>query len=198
MEEKNCSRFWQNRATGESTRCSTLQNASKNEELDGSNGRHLFKMLKKQKNSHRFRFVDPYKIGYVRPMEGKTMKGNQINQRAQVLAKRLVGTSDDQICIVPCNVGDHWILTIINPHKEEVCLLDPLFPRIHDDRWQTVVDMTLKLFFAETKNTKARKKSVWKVMKAPKQPDGMQCGFFVLRYMRQLIQFDGSLDMASM
>ncbi|KAL8499161.1 hypothetical protein ACS0TY_022221 [Phlomoides rotata] len=83
------------------------------------------------------------------------------------------------------------------PHKEDVCLLDPLLSRIHDERWQTVVDMALKLFFAETKTTKARKKYVWKVIKAPKQPDGMQCGFFVLRYMRQLIQFDGSLDMAS-
>ncbi|KAL8472567.1 hypothetical protein ACS0TY_029050 [Phlomoides rotata] len=35
----------------------------------------------------------------------------------------------------------HWILTIINPHKDEICLFDPLHEGIVDDAWKDVVDM---------------------------------------------------------
>ncbi|KAL8505397.1 hypothetical protein ACS0TY_016581 [Phlomoides rotata] len=34
--------------------------------------------------------------------------------------------------------------------------------------------------------------------KVPTQPDLKQCGFFVLRYMRCIFEFEGSVDMDSM
>ncbi|KAL8540281.1 hypothetical protein ACS0TY_001756 [Phlomoides rotata] len=93
----------------------------------------------------------------------------------------------------------HWILTIINPHKDEICLFDPLHEGIVDDAWKDVVDMALKMFNAETIANKPKKRaSIWKVIKVPKQPDLKQCGFFVLQYMRCIFEFEGSVDMDSM
>ncbi|KAL8488079.1 hypothetical protein ACS0TY_024385 [Phlomoides rotata] len=93
----------------------------------------------------------------------------------------------------------HWILTIINPHKDEICLFDPLHEGIANDAWKDVVDMALKMFNAETMVNKPKKRaSIWKVIKVPKQLDLKQCGFFVLRYMRCIFEFEGSVDMDSM
>ncbi|KAL8499020.1 hypothetical protein ACS0TY_022107 [Phlomoides rotata] len=136
----------------------------------------------KHKNFEKFRFVDPYGVGHVPSTNNEqTFIDAQISRRARVLINRLVGTPANQLCVVPCNTGGHWILTIINPHKDEICLFDPLHEGIANDAWKDVVDMALKMFNAETMANKPKKRaSIWKVIKVPKQPDLKQCGFFVL------------------
>ncbi|KAL8510910.1 hypothetical protein ACS0TY_017650 [Phlomoides rotata] len=99
--------------------------------------------------------------------------------RARVLTNRLVGTPVNQLCVVPYNTGGHWILTIINPHKDEICLFDPLHEGIVDDAWKDVVDMALKMFNVETM---AKKKELQ----------------YVLRYIRCIFEFEGSVDIDSM
>ncbi|KAL8498121.1 hypothetical protein ACS0TY_021449 [Phlomoides rotata] len=62
-----------------------------------------------------------------------------------------------------------------------------------------IIFWALKMFNAETMTNKPKKRaSIWKVIKVPKQPDLKQCGFFVLRYMRCIFEFEGSVDMDSM
>ncbi|KAL8498631.1 hypothetical protein ACS0TY_021827 [Phlomoides rotata] len=36
------------------------------------------------------------------------------------------------------------------------------------------------------------------VIKVPKQPDAKQCGFYVLRYMRQIVEYEGEVDTRSL
>ncbi|KAL8541244.1 hypothetical protein ACS0TY_002482 [Phlomoides rotata] len=160
---------------------------------------HLYNKFK-HKNFEKFRFVDPYGVRYVPSTNnGQTFIDAQISRRARVLTNRLMGTPANQLCVVSCNTVGHWILTIINPHKDEICLFDPLHEGIADDAWKDVVDMALKMFNAETMAHKPKKRaSIWKVIKVPKQPDLKQCGFFVLRYMRCIFEFEGSVDMDSM
>ncbi|KAL8485947.1 hypothetical protein ACS0TY_028018 [Phlomoides rotata] len=160
---------------------------------------HLYNKFK-HKNFEKFKFVDPYGVGHVPSTNNEqTFIDAQISRRARVLTNRLVGTPANQLCVVPCNTGGHWILTIINPHKDEICLFDPLNEGIANDAWKDVVDMALKMFNAETMANKPKKRaSIWKVIKVPKQPDLKQCGFFVLRYMRCIFEFEGSVDMDSM
>ncbi|KAL8498171.1 hypothetical protein ACS0TY_021490 [Phlomoides rotata] len=56
-----------------------------------------------------------------------------------------------------------------------------------------------RLCEVETVTNKPKKRApVWKGIKVPKQPDLKQCGFFVLRYMRCIFEFEGSVDMDSM
>ncbi|KAL8486949.1 hypothetical protein ACS0TY_023586 [Phlomoides rotata] len=37
---------------------------------------------------------------------------------------------------------------------------------------------------------KKRANMKWNVIKVPKQPDAKQCGFYVLRYMRQIVEYE--------
>ncbi|XP_057810149.1 uncharacterized protein LOC131024659 [Salvia miltiorrhiza] len=99
--------------------------------------------------------------------------------------------------MVPCNVCDHWILTIIDPYKEEAAMLDPFYDGIHDGVWKQVVQLALKLFNAQ-KQRKGRKMSSWSVIKVPKQPDNFQCGFYVMKYMKEIVECDGSQTIGSL
>ncbi|KZV25401.1 hypothetical protein F511_07285 [Dorcoceras hygrometricum] len=54
---------------------------------------------------------------------------------------RLNAASANQIVMVPSNIGGHWILTVLEPYKDVVYLLDPLVHRICNDDLKYVVDM---------------------------------------------------------
>ncbi|XP_057795183.1 uncharacterized protein LOC131011392 isoform X1 [Salvia miltiorrhiza] len=110
-----------------------------------------------------------------------------MERRAQDLANRLVGTLSNQFVLVPCNVDEHWILTVIDPHKEEIGILDPFYSGIHDSTWKKVIEWALKMFNA-TMQRKGRKTLNWSIPKVPKQPDNSQCGFYVMRYMKDIIE----------
>ncbi|XP_075524108.1 uncharacterized protein LOC142556534 isoform X2 [Primulina tabacum] len=42
--------------------------------------------------------------------------------------------------------------------------------------------------FNSTKGRKGRKRVQWEVIKAPKQPDAKQCGYYVMRFMTQITE----------
>ncbi|XP_074555684.1 uncharacterized protein LOC141811563 [Curcuma longa] len=121
----------------------------------------------------------------------------QLNKRASYLSSRLIGTSTGQLVVVPCNIGFHWILTMINVEKEIVYLLDPLRHRIYDQDWKYVVNMALTLYNAEA-GRKGKKQPTWEVVKAPRQPDAKQCGFYIMRYMKDIIENFGVGDKESL
>ncbi|XP_073159066.1 uncharacterized protein [Henckelia pumila] len=68
-----------------------------------------------------------------------------------------------------------------------VYLLDSASHRIRDEEWKYVVEMALKLFNSN-KGKKGRKHVQWEVINAPRQPDMKQCGYYVMRYMRQITE----------
>ncbi|KAH6782299.1 hypothetical protein C2S51_007592, partial [Perilla frutescens var. frutescens] len=83
-------------------------------------------------------------------------------------------------------ICEHWILTVIEPHKEVVYLLDPLSHRIRDD-WRYVVNIAMRLFNASL-GKKGKTQPTWEIIKGPRQPDNKQCGYYVMRYMREIVQ----------
>ncbi|XP_074569656.1 uncharacterized protein LOC141826314 [Curcuma longa] len=149
---------------------------------------HLYKNMMTDIMKEKFRFMNPHSIPYIatttRDNKGKL---ERLNQRASLLADRLSCASVDQLVLVPCNVGFHWILTVIEPYKEVVYLLDSLSHRMCYDDWKYIVEMALRLFNSN-KGRKGRKKSVWELVQAPRQPDDKQCGYYVMRFMRQIIE----------
>ncbi|XP_073306614.1 uncharacterized protein [Primulina huaijiensis] len=104
---------------------------------------HLFKKMKIDNKTDMFRFVNPHTIPYMPYVTrlDKNRKIEHLNERASVLAERLSGASTNQLVLVPHNVGYHWILTVIDPYKEMVYLLDSLSHRNRYDDWKYVVDM---------------------------------------------------------
>ncbi|XP_042382272.1 uncharacterized protein LOC121974982 [Zingiber officinale] len=103
---------------------------------------YLYKKLLKDNKKEKFRFVNPHKIPYMATSaHDKKGKFERLNQRASHLAGRLSGASVDQLVLVPCNIGFHWILTVIDPYNEVIYLLDSLRHRIHDEDWKYIVEM---------------------------------------------------------
>ncbi|XP_042391708.1 uncharacterized protein LOC121982640 [Zingiber officinale] len=95
------------------------------------------------------------------------------------------GASINQLVLVPSCNGFHLNLTVIKPHKEIVYVLDSLSHRICDEDWKYVMEMALRLFNSNN-GRKGRKHVQWEVIKAPRQPDAKQCGYYVMRFMRQI------------
>ncbi|XP_074580771.1 uncharacterized protein LOC141837227 [Curcuma longa] len=148
---------------------------------------HLYKNMMTDTIRGKFRFMNPHSIPFIMttPRDNKG-KLEQLNQRATVLSDRLSSASVDQLVLVPCNVGFHWILIVIQPYTELVYVLDSLSHRMRYDDWKYIVEMALRLFNSN-KGRKGRKKPVWELLQAPRQPDGKQCGYYVMRFMRQII-----------
>lgn len=54
----------------------------------------------------KFRFVNPHSIPYIpKTAHDKIGKLERLNQRASFLADRLNGALEDQLVLVPCNIG---------------------------------------------------------------------------------------------
>ncbi|KAL1531194.1 hypothetical protein AAHA92_33902 [Salvia divinorum] len=150
---------------------------------------YLFKKMKITDKTNRFRFVDPANIGQTPSTKtDEKLINESIERRARELAGRLIGTLPNQTVLVPCNVGAHWILTVIDPHKQKIGILDPFYHSI-DDVWKQVVDKALKMFNA-LKQPKEEETFSWSIIKVPKQCDAFQCGFYVMKYMREIVDFD--------
>ncbi|XP_073033836.1 uncharacterized protein [Primulina eburnea] len=146
----------------------------------------------------KFRFVNPHSIPYVsKNTQDKTGKLERLNHNASVIADMLSGALVDQLVFVPYNIGFHWILVVIEPYKEVIYLLDSLYHRIRDDEWKYVVEMALRLFNSN-KGRKCRKNALWEVVKSPRQPDAKQYGYYVMRFMRQIIEEIATIERDSL
>ncbi|PRQ58102.1 putative Ulp1 protease family catalytic domain-containing protein [Rosa chinensis] len=88
------------------------------------------------------------------------------------------------------NSGDHWMLTIVHPVKETIYFVDSFYQSIIDSEWKHVVNDAINIFNWQ-RNKQGRKTPLWKIlMGAPKQPTNKECGYYVMRFMRDLILED--------
>ncbi|XP_057792617.1 uncharacterized protein LOC131009330 [Salvia miltiorrhiza] len=140
---------------------------------------HLYKRLKDNSALHRCRFVNPFEVSYV--------PNAPHDERIHALANRLENVSSDQLVIVPCNIRKHWILTVVDPHKEIIYNLDPISHKHIDDSWKTIVNTAIFIFNAKL-GKRGKKQPTWDIIKSPRLPDSVQCGFFVMRYMKEIIE----------
>ncbi|KAA0060215.1 hypothetical protein E6C27_scaffold386G00370 [Cucumis melo var. makuwa] len=76
------------------------------------------------------------------------------------------------------DAGNHWTLVVINLTKGPTFWIDPLKNRIDPD----VTEVGERLF-----NIMNKKKPAWRVVKCPKQSGVVECGYYVMRFMRDII-----------
>ncbi|XP_062011742.1 uncharacterized protein LOC133728340 isoform X2 [Rosa rugosa] len=103
------------------------------------------------------------------------------------LVNRLKEGKADRIFFMAYNPGEHWILTII--WEDEIYIVDPLPKPVHYKPWENAVINAVKTYNAE----KGRVNKVPKLKLltgAPKQPGGVECGYYVMRYMKDIINDD--------
>ncbi|KAA0040584.1 putative TNP2-like transposon protein [Cucumis melo var. makuwa] len=86
-----------------------------------------------------------------------------------------------------CSVkGYHWSLVIINPYDDVVYHLDSLRTSSRDDI-KYVTNMALTIFQSQKNLKKTRKTTFWKAVRT------VECGYYVMRYMREIVSKDTSI-----
>ncbi|KAI5344269.1 hypothetical protein L3X38_012146 [Prunus dulcis] len=102
-------------------------------------------------------------VGFIDPSTVSANSGT-IADRSRLVAARLQKTDGEQIFMMPYNPGRHWILLIVRAKRETVYFLDPLpGNRVVDEEAKNIVNST------------------------PKQPSSVECGYYVMRFMRDII-----------
>ncbi|KAL0541386.1 hypothetical protein IC582_021428 [Cucumis melo] len=82
----------------------------------------------------------------------------------------------------------HWSLVIINPYDDVVYHLDSLRTSSRDDI-KYVTNMALTIFQSQNNLKKTRKTTFWKAVKVRT----VECGYYVMRYMREIVSKDTSI-----
>ncbi|KAA0042871.1 hypothetical protein E5676_scaffold108G00910 [Cucumis melo var. makuwa] len=102
----------------------------------------------------------------------------------------LMTSKQDQLVVASYNPGDHWSLVIINPYDDVVYHLDSLRTSSRDDI-KYVTNMALTIFQSQKNLKKTRKTTFWKA--CPLQVGTVECGYYVMRYMREIVSKDTSI-----
>ncbi|CAL2267165.1 unnamed protein product [Prunus armeniaca] len=132
-------------------------------------------------------------VGFIDPAQVSANAGS-LTDRSRIVASRLQKTDGEQIFMMPYNPGRHWVLLIVRAKRETVYFLDPL-PRncVVDEEGKNIVNSALKIYNSHI-GRPGRKAPIWKTLPGtPKQPSSVECGYYVMRFMRDIIM-DPSLE----
>lgn len=142
--------------------------------------RYLYNVLIQCKMVDMVAFVDPALIG------GKGCGNGTV--RSQNIKQRLIIAKPGQLFMLPYNADSHWTLTIVDPDIETVYFLDPIKRRLGTREWIRIVDSAIAMYNVY-KGRKGRSSVIWKNLNGiPPQPSDKECGYFVMRYMRDIIE----------
>ncbi|KAH7837999.1 hypothetical protein Vadar_020766 [Vaccinium darrowii] len=124
----------------------------------------------------RFNFVNPSAIfGTSIKLVGRS--------KSNLLAGLLKDVENDKLVFVPYNLGVHWILLVIDLSSSTIHYLDSLQPE--------QIQPNIQVIFAAN----PRKRSLtWINVKCLRQPTNVECGFYVMRFMKDLIADESILS----
>ncbi|CAL2278346.1 unnamed protein product [Prunus armeniaca] len=132
-------------------------------------------------------------VGFIDPAQVSANAGS-LTDRSRIVASRLQKTDGEQIFMMSYNPGRHWVLLIVRAKRETVYFLDPLpGNRVVDEEGKNIVNSALKIYNSHI-GRPSRKAPIWKTLPGtPKQPSSVECGYYVMRFMRDSIM-DPSLE----
>ncbi|KAA0041019.1 uncharacterized protein E6C27_scaffold125G002470 [Cucumis melo var. makuwa] len=101
---------------------------------------------------------------------------------------RLMASKPNQLVLAPFNPSGHWALLAINAYDETVYYLDSLRTTSRVDiRYLFLGLMTITIFRSQKNIQTSRKQPIWKTVKCLLQVAVIECGYYVMRYMRDII-----------
>ncbi|KAI5313882.1 hypothetical protein L3X38_043058 [Prunus dulcis] len=139
-------------------------------------------------------------VGLVDPGQVSSQSGT-LSHRSKHLSERLKNADGDQFYLVPYNPRGHWVLIIVRPAKEIVYYMDSLPNRSVDEDMRNIVNTSIKMYNSHTCKQSSRKSPIWKNLQGtPRQPTNVECGYYVMCFMRDIIHdlglaFEKKFDM---
>ncbi|XP_058201697.1 uncharacterized protein LOC131316371 isoform X2 [Rhododendron vialii] len=133
----------------------------------------LYRVIKSANLGRKFFFVNPSAIS------GTTKQGSQ----STLLASLLKDAENDQLVFIPYNLGCHWVLFVIDLSYPTVYYLDSLHGATNPN-----LKLIIKTAVKIRDNAKNMRRTVdWKEVECLEQPSTVECGFFVMRFMKDLV-----------
>ncbi|CAL2247857.1 unnamed protein product [Prunus armeniaca] len=132
-------------------------------------------------------------VGFIDPAQVSANAGS-LTDISRLVANRRQKTDSEQIFMMPYNPGRHWVLFIVKAKKETAYFLDPLpGNRVVDEEAKNILNSAIKMYNSHI-GRQGRKATIWKTLPGtPKQPRSVECGSYVMRFMRDIIM-DTSLE----
>ncbi|RVW29137.1 hypothetical protein CK203_102561 [Vitis vinifera] len=142
--------------------------------------KHLQKKLSDARLTERFAFINPTLVSKARM--GKTTKEN----KSRLIANRLMHAKCVDYIFIPYNPSNfHWVLVALDIRTMTVYYLDPMQKQPCDDL-KEIVNMVLRIHPPE-KQRSSKRDSTWVKVVCPRQLGSVECGYYVMRYMKDII-----------
>ncbi|KAJ4718934.1 Transposon protein, putative, CACTA, En/Spm sub-class [Melia azedarach] len=157
-----------------------------------ANNMHLWLayLNEKRKNEHKsqeFGFINPGSVS----IANKTHARKTRDDRCHAVARRLEQLKQCQLIFMPYNPGFYWVLVVIDPKMKAAYYLDPLREEQGIDI-RELINRGIIIF--ATQHYKKKINVQLTTVKAPRQPGSVECGYYVMRYIEDIMD-DRSLLM---
>ncbi|RVW72464.1 hypothetical protein CK203_060492 [Vitis vinifera] len=140
---------------------------------------HLQKKLCDARLTERFAFINPALVS--KAGMGETTKEN----RSRLIANRLMHAKCADYIFIPYNPNFHWVLVALDMRTMTAYYLDPIQKQPCDDLME-IVNMALRIHPPE-KQRSSKREPTWVKVVCPRQLGSVECGYYVMRYMKDII-----------
>ncbi|GMN19381.1 hypothetical protein TIFTF001_039791 [Ficus carica] len=139
----------------------------------------------------RFVFISPFLVS---PVQQNVDRVAYIRERADNIIRIITNIPRGRLVLMPYNSGQHWILAVINPWDDSVLYFNPLGNDPGED-FQQLITLALndwKLLVGRGITKRRNCKTLIQTARCPIQQENVQCGYFVLGFMREItLNVDG-------
>ncbi|KAL6336198.1 hypothetical protein AAG906_011080 [Vitis piasezkii] len=111
--------------------------------------------------------------------------------RSRVIANQLMNANHADFIFIPYNPSYHWVLVALDTRTMIAYYLDSLQNQPFDVL-KEIVNMALGIHPPQ-KHITSKGEPTWVVVGCPIQPCSVECGYYVMRYMRDIITDQGCL-----
>ncbi|KAI3871864.1 hypothetical protein MKX03_012900 [Papaver bracteatum] len=133
--------------------------------------RHLYDILMMRGIQYKYEFINPASVSSAKDVD-----------LSKIITSRLMNTNCEWV-FVPVKLEGHWLLVVINMASMSCYWLDPSgLPT--QCNIKTFVTFGLK---GLQKDGARRASPIWYNIKCPKQKCSVECGFYVMKFMREII-----------
>ncbi|XP_059590752.1 uncharacterized protein LOC132253206 isoform X4 [Vitis vinifera] len=140
---------------------------------------HLHRKLIDGKQVEQYVFVNPALVSKAGMGEGSK------ENRSRVIADRLRNAKHAEYMLIPYNPDFHWVLVSLEMKRMIAYYLDPMACQPCDDL-REIVNMAIRINPPEKQKT-SKREPTWVKVVCPRQPGSVECGYYVMRYMKEII-----------
>ncbi|KAJ1439973.1 Ulp1 protease family, C-terminal catalytic domain [Sesbania bispinosa] len=110
---------------------------------------------------------------------------------SQYIAKMLTRAQHDEVLfLAPCYIGKHWVLIATNPTSNVIYYLDslPNQPR-KLPIMKEIFTNAMAIYHGQrgSRMSKSKTNANWITIKCPQQTNGIDCGYYVMKFMKETI-----------